>query len=160
MSLSSAAAPKNELMDGWSNAARIPLPWNELELKLDLLASRRAVVVPQQSAQSLPTKHFASGPADVLRGFDEAIVEPLVIPFAMIMDQELIEASPQRLLAEEDHPLHAFRFQRAEESLQVGIQVRTSRRQQYYACFGVLFEVLSQGEELHIAINNQVARIA
>jgi hypothetical protein len=47
-----------------------------------------------------------------------------MISFGVIMDQEFANSVSQRRFSEEDHSLKAFRFQGAEKSLQMSVQIR------------------------------------
>ena len=52
----------------------------------------------------------ARGSGDFRAGFDQLVIQPLVIAFLMIMDREFFEAGSQGSFAEEDHFLECFRF--------------------------------------------------
>jgi hypothetical protein len=41
---------------------------------------------------------------------DQSVVEPLMVPFSMIMVQELANAVPQRIFSEENHLIQATAF--------------------------------------------------
>ena len=52
------------------------------------------------------------------------MVEPLVIPFVVVVRDELADGAPQRALADQDHALEAGVLDGAPEALRVGVQVR------------------------------------
>ena len=55
---------------------------------------------------------------------DQAIVEPLVIPFVVVVRDELADGATQRALADQDHALEAGVLDGAHEARRVGVQVR------------------------------------
>ena len=72
----------------------------------------------------------------------------LVIPLPVIVRGVLASCLPQRLLAEEDHPIQAFIFDRPDESLGVGIQVGRTVRQAYDLDAGSFSSSLNANENL------------
>jgi hypothetical protein len=56
-------------------------------------------------------------------------LQALVISFGVIMGQELANRLAQRAFPEEDHPVQAFLLDVAHEPLDVGCEVRASRRE-------------------------------
>jgi hypothetical protein len=61
------------------------------------------MVVPQHAPQPLSTANRSDGASDLRSGFDQAIAQTLMIPFAVIMVHELFNGTVQRHLSEEDH---------------------------------------------------------
>ena len=55
---------------------------------------------------------------------DQAIVEPLVIPFVVVVRDELADGATPRALADQAHALEAGFLDGAHEALRVGVQVR------------------------------------
>ena len=55
---------------------------------------------------------------------DQAIVEPLVIPFVVVVRDELADGATPRALADQDHALEAGVLDGAHEALRVGVQGR------------------------------------
>ena len=55
---------------------------------------------------------------------DQAIVEPLVIPFVVVVRDELADGATPRALADQDHALEAGFLDGAPEARRVGVQVR------------------------------------
>ena len=54
----------------------------------------------------------------------QAIVEPLVIPFVVVVRDELADGATPRALADQDQALEAGFLAGAHEALRVGVQVR------------------------------------
>ena len=69
------------------------------------------------------------------------MVEPLVIPFVVVVRDELADGATQRALADQDHALEAGFLDGAHEALRVGVQ-------------GALQEFPLSGEELDHAQTN------
>src|SRR5262249_34702633 len=65
------------------------------------------VIVVQHAAQALPTLDLSR--ASEVAGFwtDELVSQSLMIAFAVIMSNEVLNGFPQRLLAEQDHAIQA-----------------------------------------------------
>ena len=55
---------------------------------------------------------------------DPALVEPLVIPFVVVVRDELVDGATPRALADQDHALEAEVLDGAHAALRVGVQVR------------------------------------
>ncbi len=55
---------------------------------------------------------------------DQAIVEPLVLPFVVVVRDELADGATPRALADQDHALEAGFLDGAHEALRVSVQVR------------------------------------
>ena len=87
------------------------------------------MVVIQRSSKALLAHDFAFVSIDFNSRFDDAVPELLVIALLVIVGSELFESLFQRWSAEENHPVEALRFERAHESLDVGIQVWAPGRQ-------------------------------
>ena len=52
------------------------------------------------------------------------MVEPLVIPFVVVVRDELADSATQRAFADQDHALEAGFLDGAHEARRVGVQVR------------------------------------
>ena len=52
-----------------------------------------------------------------------------MITFQMVMSRVLFEYIVNRPLAEENHPVQTFGFDRQDEAFGIGIQIRRTRRQ-------------------------------
>jgi hypothetical protein len=60
---------------------------------------------------------------------DDAVIQALMVPFPVIMGEELKDRPTQRVFAEEDEPRNAFVLEAAHKTLDVWRQVRRTRRQ-------------------------------
>ena len=92
--------------------------------------SGRAVIVPQQAAESFAAFDFPSDTPDLRTGIDQPVFQTLMVPFRVEMGGILIERSPQRTFTEKDHLIQRFGFQASHKSFQMSIQIRTSRGEQ------------------------------
>jgi len=86
-------------------------------------------VVIEQSAQALAANYVSGFPPDLNSGFDDSVIEALMVPLSVIVVQIFADRGPQRSLAEEDHSLEYFLFQRPEKPFEVRIAVAAFRRQ-------------------------------
>ncbi len=87
------------------------------------------MIEAQHSAEPLGTLDSAERRFRTIIGLNQPIVDPLVIPLPVIMGGELAGRFPERLLAEEDHPVETFVLDRPDEPFCVGVQVGRPRRQ-------------------------------
>ena len=83
-----------------------------------------AVTGPQQSAKAFAACNLVVERIFVVR-VDSLVTQPLLISLAVIIRQVLSHSVAPRTLAEKDHSLHAFGFQRTKEPFDVSVQVRT-----------------------------------
>ena len=84
-------------------------------------SSRVTIVVVQQSAESFATLDLAIDATDMHVRFYQPIPQALMVPFRMIVIEELVHGSAHRLLPEEDHAIQALTLQTSHESLHVRI---------------------------------------
>ena len=89
-----------------------------------------AIIVPQHTTEPLTAFDVANNLTHFVSRFDDLIVEPLMVSLGMIMLEESVDSSSQRFLTEEDHSRKRLGFEAVHEPFNVGIQIRTSRRQQ------------------------------
>jgi len=89
---------------------------------------RRTIVVTKQPAQTLAAANLPRRLPDRLPWLNQLVAQALVIPFFVVVGDELFHGAPQLALTEEDHLGQTFRFYRSHESLGVRIQIGTSRR--------------------------------
>ena len=61
-----------------------------------------------------------NGPSSV----DQAVVQPLMIAFSVVMDHVFSYRATKRRLSNEDHSIQAFALDRANEPLAIGVQIR------------------------------------
>ena len=102
---------------------------------------------------------FAGSPADLIIRVDPSILQPLMIPFFMIMDGEVFQGSFQGLPAKEDHPVEAFGFHGSHISFEMGVQIRASRWQKEDFDVGKVVNVCAERQELGVPVNNNVAGV-
>ena len=86
-----------------------------------------AIVVVQHAAEALASLDVACVTEVARFWADEVIRQALVIALAMIMDDEVLNGCPQRLLPEEDHAIQAGLLDAADKSLRIGVQIRAPR---------------------------------
>src|SRR5215470_14367973 len=83
-------------------------------------SSRRlAIVIIQETADPLALSHTSCRSGDHLRSRQQAIIETLMIPLHMIMDDELSNRPSQRIFSKEDHPIEAAFSNCADEAFGV-----------------------------------------
>ena len=90
--------------------------------------SGSAMIVPQQAAESFAAFDFPGDGSDFRAGIDQFVFQTLMVPLGVKIGRMLVERSPQRTFTKEDHLIQCFGFQTSHESLQMSIQIRTSRR--------------------------------
>ena len=61
--------------------------------------------------------------ADIVRRFNQPIVESLMVTFPMIMNRELRYRVPQHVLAKEHETIEALAFYRSYEPFRKGVQI-------------------------------------
>ena len=88
------------------------------------ISRRGAVVEVQHAAQALATQHCSMMARLAFIWHDQLVAKTLVVSFAVIMQNELVNRFAQRPLPEEDHALQAGLLDAADESLGVRIQIR------------------------------------
>ena len=76
----------------------------------------------EQPAEPRAASH-ATRSLDRWRAGDEATVEPLVIPFPMIVLDEFRQGVPEVSLPQRNHPIEQFFFDRPNKALDVGVRV-------------------------------------
>ena len=86
-----------------------------------------AAIEAKHPAESLHAFDCGGGQPFAVSWLDQSVVEPLVIPLAVIMSRKLPSRLPKRPLPEEDHPIETFILDRPDESLGVGVQVGRAR---------------------------------
>ncbi len=68
------------------------------------------IIILQQSAQPLAARNLPHLPAGFGTGLKDLVVQPLMRPFAVIMDQELLHRLAQRFLPKKEHTRQGFLF--------------------------------------------------
>ena len=104
-----------------------------------------AVVITEQTAQSLTTSHLPVRTADAFFHFEQRVPKPLMVALSVIMMDELSDGTAQRWLTEEDHPLQALALDRQNKPFDVSVQIRRTVRQPNDVRSGVL-EQIAKGE--------------
>ena len=97
-----------------------------------------AVVITEQTAQSLTTSHLPVRTADAFFRFEQRVPKPLMVALSVIMMDELSDGTTQRWLTEEDHPLHALALDRQNKPFDISVQIRRTVRQPNDVSSGVL----------------------
>ena len=69
------------------------------------------MVVTQHTAQTLAAFDWAGRAANLHARYDDRVVEPLVVSFFVIVLHVLANGPAQHVLAKEDQPVKALRFQ-------------------------------------------------
>ncbi len=90
-----------------------------------------AEVVTEHAAQPLVGVDGPAGQAHMLSRFDQAVLKTLVIPFPMVMSEELRDCTAQSTFTEEDHLVEALSLDGENEPFTMGVQVRRAWRQSY-----------------------------
>ena len=88
-------------------------------------------------------------------GFDQSIVQTLVIPFSVEMDQVLFDGASKRSLAKQDHPVQALRFDRSHTTLTKCIQIRGAVWQADRLGSSILQQTPESAAEFAVAIHDQ-----
>jgi hypothetical protein len=101
-----------------------------------------AVVIAEHSAQALAAFDLAGGLSDLVAGFNQSILQPLMAALGVVVRKVLAYGVPQRVLTEEDHPVQALVFDGPHEPLLMRIQGRRPRRQEHRRHARLLQETL------------------
>ena len=88
------------------------------------LSRRVAVIVSQETAESLATFDPALRLADFLTWINQLIAQSLIVTLSVIMFQELADSRAKRRLAEEDEPRKGFVLEASPEPFQVWLPIR------------------------------------
>jgi hypothetical protein len=115
---------------------------------------RGTVVVAEKATDAL------SNAAAVMLAFnigDQFVVEALMVPFAMVVDEELRESTTEVALTQGNDAVQAFFFDRANKPLRVGIAVRRTKRCPGHAHTRRLEQMSNGGAPLPISVADQEA---
>ncbi len=85
---------------------------------------RGTVVIVEHAAQPLAAPDCSTMTSMPFIRHDQSVAETLVVSFAMIMRNELLNPFAQRALTEQNHALQAGFLDAAYESLGVRVQIR------------------------------------
>lgn len=88
-------------------------------------SSRFSIVIAEQASESSSPFHGPLASVGVRRKRpEEAIAQPLVVPFAVVVFDVFGHENPKMLLPERNHPVQALRSNGSNEALGVDVQVR------------------------------------
>jgi len=121
--------------------------------------SGSAVVVSQQPAKSFATFDFPGDGSDFQAGIDQPVFQPLMISLGMVMQSVGFQRGTQRTFTEKNHSIQRFEFQASHESLEIRIQIWTSRGEQDWLHTGTLSHILPQRLELRVPVHQQMRRV-
>jgi hypothetical protein len=120
------------------------------------VSSRRATVIIEEPAKPLPTANLTAA-LDRRRAGDEFVVEPLVIPFTVVVLDELRNGPAEMTFADRNHSAETLFLDRAHEALRVGIRVGRMKRGLHHADPGVAQAFANGRTPLRVSITDQHA---
>jgi hypothetical protein len=82
------------------------------------------VVEAEETTESLAPLDRSIEPLRAVVWVDELVVEALVVPFGVVVSDELAQRAVQHVLAEEDQSVETLTLDAADETLGVGVHVR------------------------------------
>ena len=113
------------------------------------------MVEAQHPAEPLGAFNGARCRLDSVARLNHPVVDPLMIPLAEIVSGVLASCPSKRPFTEEDHSIETLIFDRSDESLGVGIQVRRTVGQAYNVDAGIVQEIPERLGELGIAVEDK-----
>lgn len=116
-----------------------------------------AVVVVQHAAQPLAALDLTVVAEMARLWTDELVCQALVIAFAVIVGDEVLNGCPQGLLPEEDYAIQAGLLDAPYKSLRVGVQIRRPRWELHRLYSSVGYHAQELRGEQGVAVVNQVA---
>ena len=111
-----------------------------------------AIVETQHPAESLHASNWAETGPGAVAGFDQSVVETLMIPLRVIMGDEVVGSPAERSFTEEDHAVKTLVFDRSDKSFGIGVQVGRARRQADHLDAGIAQETSESRRELRITV--------
>jgi hypothetical protein len=111
------------------------------------------IVVVQQASQTLPAANWATRIRPCSIDY-QAVSNPLMIAFEMIMAYELSDGLAQTVFSKDDEPVQTGLFDGANEPFRMGVQIR--RAPQVYS-FSCLFLKDARITRINKTISNQAA---
>ena len=84
-------------------------------------SSRRAIVIVKQTAQPSTSTNATNGPVRRRRARDQCVLDPLVIPLAVIVRDVFGDCASKMPLAERNQPIEALLLDRPHEPLRVAV---------------------------------------
>ena len=88
----------------------------------------------------------------------ELVVESLVVSLTMVMLDVLVDDEAQMPLAERDDTMEALLFDRPDEPLGIGVEIRALRRQPDWPNIATCQDLAKDPRVEGIAVMNQLAR--
>ena len=89
----------------------------------------------------------------------ELVVESLVVSLTMVLLDVLVNDEAQMPLAEQDDTMEALFFDRPDEPLGIGVEIRTLRRQPDWPTIATCQDLATDPRVEGIAVMNQLAGI-
>lgn len=117
---------------------------------------RGAVVIIEQPTEPLPPTDGTAG-ARSWQLIDQLVVQPLVVPLAVIVRHKVSKRLPKVAFSERNHAVKAFLSNRAHEPLRIGIAIRSQERCANHPHARHRKLALDAGAPLSIAIADQHA---
>jgi len=99
-----------------------------IRVVFDSGSRRGTIVVVQHAAQTLTAQHRTNPTRWAFTGHDQPVRKTLVVSLDVIMQNELINSSPQRAFAKEDHSVHAEFLDAANEPFRVSVRMSLQMR--------------------------------
>jgi hypothetical protein len=118
---------------------------------------RLSMVVAEQPTEALTTYHLTRLATHFHLRLDQLVVATLMIALSMIMRQILPQNIAQRHLTHDDYPIKRFLFDRAHDSLAMGIQVWRSGGLNHRLNATVAQELVERVAELGVSVVDQIA---
>ena len=82
-----------------------------------------AAVVPQPAAQSFTARDLAACATHFVAWFDDAVAEPLMLSFCVMVGDEFLSGVTQRSVTEENHAVKALLFCGSNETFEMCRQI-------------------------------------
>ena len=112
----------------------------------------------EQSAEALTPLHVGVRAYRRWRSLQELVVESLVVSLTMVMLDVLVDDEAQMSLAERDDTMDALFFDRQDEPLGIGVEIRTLRRQPDWPNIATGQDLATDPRVEGIAVMNQLTR--
>src|SRR5712691_11290243 len=113
----------------WREMQSLHVPTTDLVwLKYCVASSGLAIIVAEQSAEALPSRHGTRLVPYCPLPRDHVVVGTVMIALVMIMGQVLLDRIIQRAFPQHDHLREGLLLDGTYESFTVRVQIRTPRR--------------------------------
>ena len=117
-----------------------------------------SIVETEQSAEALTPLHVGVRAYRRWRSLQKLVVESLVVSLTLIMLDVLVNDEPQMPLAERDDTMEALLFDRPDEPLGIGVEIRALRRQPDRPHIATCQDLAKDPRVERIAVMNQLTR--